>query len=142
MKIFSRFLVVLSLLCAGAALADEPRCPKLKDSQGIEWSYQQGPDFGLCYATDKETKSGLFGLYLGFAPQFHPGDAKPIGSGKVAARPVSWYAPEGGLEKWPFQKQTLVKLGKNNFIHAWISATTKSDMERAEAALAGMELRK
>src|SRR5690606_24691961 len=49
-----KLLVALVLLLQASASYSQPaeHCPVLPPDSGMTWSYQQGPDFGVCYAVD------------------------------------------------------------------------------------------
>lgn len=116
------------------------RCPILPDNSGAEWSYQEGPDFDLCYAIDTTSKKDLFGVYTGFAPSFKPENSTPIGDGTVAGQKVQWY-PASGEHVDQFSKQTLLHLDKRILMHVWISADNEADARRAEEILGKMKFR-
>jgi hypothetical protein len=68
-------LVLVTIASRANADANAKRlCPKLPDDGGFVWEYSQGPDFSVCYARKHEpsTQPQLIGVYIGFAPAFHP----------------------------------------------------------------------
>lgn len=134
-------LATLLLLLPTLGLAQEAdRCPILPENSGVEWSYREGPDFDLCYATDATTKKDLFGVYTGFFPSFKPEDATPIGEGTVAGQKVQWY-PASGEHVEQFSKQALLHVTDRILMHVWISADNEDDARHAEDVLAHMKFR-
>lgn len=116
------------------------RCPILPVDSGVEWSYQEGPDFDLCYAMDANTKKDLFGVYTGFFPSFKPGDSLPIGDGSIAGQAIQWY-PASGEHVDQFSKQALLHVDGKILMHVWISADNEADARHAEEVLAAMKFR-
>jgi len=68
-------LAIAFVLVSGPVVAAAPgveRCPILPANSGFEWQYEPAIDFYLC--RPKSTSGGpeFFGMYLGFAANFHP----------------------------------------------------------------------
>lgn len=132
-------LLLLALPSLGFA-QDGDRCPILPDQSGVEWSYQEGPDFDLCYAIDATSGKDLFGVYTGFTPSFNPQGSPPIGDGAVAGQKIQWY-PASGEHLDQFSKQTLLHVDTRILMHVWISADNEADSRHAEEVLAKMKFR-
>ncbi|MBS0227018.1 MAG: hypothetical protein JSS25_11830 [Proteobacteria bacterium] len=137
LKIIPVLLLILPML--GRA-QDADRCPILPENSGVEWSYQEGPDFDLCYAIDATSKNDLFGVYTGFTPSFNPDASTPIGDGIVAGQKIQWY-PASGEHAAQFSKQTLLHVDPRILMHVWISADNETDSRHAEEVLAQMKFR-
>lgn len=97
-------------------------CPTLPADSGLEWTYNDGPDFDVCLAHAPGSDDLAFGVYLGMHPDFHPERSARIGSGKVAGHRVTWYPPDPEDSLPPLSRQTLVKLGRGYVAHIWIAA--------------------
>ncbi|MBS0215413.1 MAG: hypothetical protein JSR63_03195 [Proteobacteria bacterium] len=136
-KIIPVLLLILPML-GHAQEAD--RCPILPENSGVEWSYQEGPDFDLCYAIDASSKKDLFGVYTGFTPSFNPGTSTPVGDGIVAGQKIQWYSASGEHVD-QFSRQTLLHVDQKILMHVWISADNETDSKHAEEVLAQMKFR-
>lgn len=132
-------ILLLAIPCLGLA-QEADRCPILPDNSGVEWSYQEGPDFDLCYAMDANTRKDLFGVYTGFFPSFKPGESAPIGGGTVAGQTIQWY-PASGEHVDQFSRQALLHVNDRILMHVWISADNEADAKHAEEVLASMKFR-
>lgn len=132
-------LLLLALSFPGSA-QETDRCPILPENSGVEWSYQEGPDFDLCYAIDAASKKDLFGIYTGFTPSFKPENSTPIGEGIVAGQKIQWYPASGGQAD-QFSRQTLLHVDNRILMHVWISADNEADSKRAEEVLGKMKFR-
>src|SRR5690606_2367126 len=100
---------------AAAATADAStfvrgidRCPTVSAGSKFTWSYNQGPDFGVCYGSESGTNENVFGVYLGNFPSFNPKDGVVIGQGVVAGHEVAWYKQDPRNDSSEFSRQTLV----------------------------------
>ncbi|PNS09742.1 hypothetical protein [Solilutibacter silvestris] len=135
------FIAFLLLAIPSLGLTQEAdRCPILPDSSGVEWSYQEGPDFDLCYAMDAKSKKDLFGVYTGFFPSFKPETSSPIGEGIVAGQKIQWY-PASGEHAEQFSKQTVLHVDGKILMHVWISADNEADAKLAQEVLSKMKFR-
>ena len=136
-----KFIAFLLMALPALGLAQEAdRCPILPDGSGVEWSYQEGPDFDLCYAIDEKSKKDLFGVYTGFFPSFKPEASTPIGDGTVAGQKIQWY-PASGEHVDQFSKQALLHVDEKILMHVWISADNEADAKHAEEVLGKMKFR-
>ena len=140
MKLVAALVFVLQ---ASAATSQPPElCPTLPDGSGLSWSYQQGPDFGVCYAVDSATNKDAFGIYLGFAPSFHPGSAKAIQSGNVGGHKVSWYQRAPSSDPSDYSRETLVKLDRQGSVaHVWVTANSEQQLAARLAVLKRMQFK-
>ena len=133
------FLVlVVLLLAAPAAFADSTdACPTLPADSGLKWTYQDGPDFGVCYASLVDTEQSVFGIYLGNHPSFHPEHSTMIGKGRVAGRRIDWYRQDASDDDSPFARQTLLTLdGKGGYVaHVWVTANNEQELQARLAIL-------
>jgi hypothetical protein len=126
---------------SGSEPRNEPaaadRCPVLPADAGFAWTYRQGPDFGLCYASATGSSKTAFGLYLGNYPSFDPGLATAIGKGRVAGREVTWYAPDDGNAQG---RQTLIVLDKEwgYVAHLWVTPGSQQELQARLSALERM----
>jgi hypothetical protein len=137
MKLF----VALAFLLQASASAPQPvdRCPTLPADSGVSWTYQQGPDFGVCYAVDSATKKDAFGIYLGYAPSFDPELGKLIGGGTVGGHRVKWYKRDPSSDPSEFSREALVKLdSKGSLAHVWVTANSSQQLAQRLAVLKGL----
>ena len=128
-----KLIAALAFLLQASTGSPQPadHCPTLPADSAMTWTYQQGPDFGVCYAVDSVTKKDAFGVYLGFAPSFNPESAKAIGRGNVGGHKVKWYARDPSSDPSEFSRETLVKLDRQgNVAHVWVAA--KSEQQLAQ----------
>jgi hypothetical protein len=124
------------LLASAPALAQAPdaeRCPALPAESGFEWHYQAGPDFDLCRAESASGGPEFFGMYLGFAANFHPETDAVRENGSVGGHDVVWYAMDTDPAKFPHGRQTLFTLprtanGYEPQVHVWIQAVTPEQL--------------
>ncbi len=116
-------------------------CPELPAGSGVEWVYQEGPDFDLCYAIESSTKKDSFGIYLGWHPSFKPKDARPIGKGKVAGNEVTWYPRDPDEYHPKFGRQTIVELKSGELAHVWVGAESEQGLQSRLQILQGMKFR-
>lgn len=133
----SSWLMALLLATPAATAAGVDSCPTLPADSGLQWTYQDGPDFGVCYASPVGTDESVFGIYLGNFPSFHPERSMRVGKGKVAGRSVEWYRQEESAERSPFARQTLVTLDRKrgNVAHVWVMANNQEELQARLAIL-------
>ncbi len=142
-----KLLVVLVLLLQASASYSQPveHCPVLPADSEMTWSYQQGPDFGVCYAVDSSTGKDAFGIYLGYAPKFDPSQGKAIGDGNVGGRKVKWYERSSFyIHSNPaeFSQETVIELDRNGSLaHVWVVATSPQQLTQRLAVLSRLQFR-
>ena len=125
MKYFLALLVLFFVTFSASARSIEV-CPILPAQAGLEWTYQEGPDFDVCYAAKPGSKTIVFGIYLGNFPSFKTKDAIRLGKGRVASKEVIWYQDNSST----FGRQTIIVLNKKyeNFAHVWVVAGTEQEL--------------
>src|SRR5690242_16648279 len=100
------------------------RCPKLPDKSGLVWSYQAGPDFDVCYASNanKSEPKVVIGVYLGNHPQFSLKDQAPISEGKLSGVAVKWYKKESTSPAYAGYAglQALLYKDSQPVAHVWL----------------------
>jgi hypothetical protein len=124
------------LLASAPALAQAlgtERCPTLPAASGFECRYQAGPDFDVCRAESTNGGPEFFGMYLGFAANFHPETDALREKGNVGGYDVVWYAMNTDPAKFPHGRQTLFNLprtsnGYQPEVHVWIQAVTPEQL--------------
>ena len=142
-----KLLVALALLLQASATYSQPdeHCPMLPADSGITWSYQQGPDFGVCYAVDSSTEKDAFGIYLGYSPKFDPSQGKVIGDGSVGGRKVKWYERSSFYihsDPTEFSQETVIKLDRDcSFAHVWVVAASPQQLTRSLTVLSKLQFR-
>jgi hypothetical protein len=128
---------------AAAAAADSDdsststdACPALPANSGLTWTYQQGPDFGVCYASDG-SGSSAFGIYLGNYPSFHPERGLALTEGNVGGRKVTWYQQDAADDNSLLARQTLLTLDANlgYVAHVWVTAQSQKQLNERLAVL-------
>ena len=133
-------LAILIQAASGVAQAAD-NCPSLPPEAGMTWTYQQGPDFGVCYAVDAATHKDAFGLYLGFAPSFHPDPAKPFTEGVVGGHPVKWYRHAQGSDSAKLSQEALVNLDRGAIAHVWVVAASEQEMAQRLSVLSRLQFK-
>jgi hypothetical protein len=126
-----KLIAALAFLLQASPSSPQPtdHCPILPADSALTWTYQQGPDFGVCYAVDSATKKDAFGIYLGFAPSFHPESAKTIGRGNVGGHRIKWYARDPSNDPSEFSRETLVRLDRQGSVaHVWVTAESQQQL--------------
>lgn len=128
---------VRSLLCAtilaciaSSAAADEAaaqRCPKLPANSGFTWTYQRGPDFGVCYARKSGDSTQVIGVYAGFAPDFQPDPKKIIRQGKIGTDAIQWYRKQTMDKEFKVGAETLYSRGQT-INHIWVLAQDEQSL--------------
>ncbi|MFZ2236925.1 MAG: hypothetical protein WAV67_11185 [Dokdonella sp.] len=106
-------------------------------NSGLEWSYHEGPDFDVCYASFVGGGARAFGVYLGNFPSFSPEHATVVGNGKIAGRKVKWYRQETADDSSSLARQTLLTLDeKSGYVaHIWVTADTEQQLKDRLAIL-------
>jgi hypothetical protein len=129
MKVLAALTFFVSIVSASAQTTD--RCPTLPANSGLSWQYQQGPDFGVCYAIDAATKKDAFGIYFGYHPSFVPSSANLAGSGIVGGVTVQWYKRDSANDPSPFSLETLLEFKPNSAIaHVWVTASSEEQLDQ------------
>ena len=142
MKIFlGSAICLLALSNAGAGSVDS--CPKLPADSGLEWTYHEGPDFDVCYASLVGTKTSAFGIYLGNHASFSPKRSALVGKGKVAGQRVKWYRQGAADGDAPLARETLLTLNKERgyVAHIWVAADTEQQLQDRLAVLEAIEFK-
>ena len=118
----------LFLLQTSTSAGPPNPCPTLPAGSGLVWTYQQGPDFGVCYAADVNTKKDVLGVYLGYYPSFSPDPNKPHTKGIIDGHAVDWYSRDLGEGKETLVREALVSDQKGVFAHVWVMAESKDEL--------------
>lgn len=130
----TRGISILGLLLVASPHAAHARsvevCPELPAGSSIEWTYNEGPDFDVCYAHPSGSDEMMFGVYLGNHPSFRPKRSSRIGKGKVAGHRIVWYRPEPSNSPASLYRQTLLTLDPEAgyVAHLWVVAETEQEM--------------
>ena len=134
-------LAVAMVFSATAAARSIEACPELPTDSEVVWSYQEGPDFDVCYAHEHGSDATAFGVYLGNHPSFHSDSAVRIGNGRVAGKGVAWYRQESGESPWA--RQTVLTLDrKSGYVaHVWVAADTEQQLKDRLSVLERMVIR-
>ena len=141
------FPVLAALLASSGAFAtDSGPCPSLPKNSRFEWTHNKGPDFDVCYGHLKDEGAVQFGLYLGFAPKFHPSTDLNSEKGSVGGHAVMWLPKTGKDVDFAFGRDALLQLkSKGNSpplqVHVWILAKTKEQLEQLKAVLKGIRFK-
>ena len=89
----------------------------------------------------QQKKRDVFGVYLGFAPGFHPNHAAPSTRGVVGGHKVSWYRRDPSSDP-EFSQETLVKLDRQGSVaHVWVTANSHQQLLQRLAILSRLEFR-
>jgi hypothetical protein len=129
---------VLRASCAAAALlmiaparADRAAeiCPLLPPGSGLTWTYAEGSDFAVCYASAPGSKTTVFGVYLGNEPNFDPTRATRVATGHVAGKEVIWYRKDSATEDETLARQTVIALNGRYIAHVWVNASTAAQLQ-------------
>jgi hypothetical protein len=136
-----KLLTALAILLQASAGSSDPasHCPVLPPQSDVTWTYQQGPDFGVCYAVDSATHKDAFGVYLGFAPSFRPDPAKPHTAGVIGGHPVQWYRQDPSSNPSEFSREALVNLDRNSIAHVWVTASSEQQLAQRLAVLSKLQ---
>jgi hypothetical protein len=137
-----KLIAVLAFLLQASAASAQPadNCPSLPPNSGVSWHFQQGPDLGVCYAVDLVTKKDVFGVYLGFAPDFRPDPAKLAAKGVIGGHSVDWYRRDPSKEPSKFSRETLVKLDPQGSVaHVWVTANSEQQLVGRLAVLSHLD---
>lgn len=138
-----KLLAVLAILLQAATSSPDPasQCPTLPPQSGLTWTYQEGPDFGVCYAIESVTRKDALGVYLGFAPSFRPDPYKPHIAGVVGGYPVQWYRRDPNSGASEFSRETLVNLDQGAIAHVWFTASSESELAKRLAILTKLQFK-
>jgi hypothetical protein len=107
--------------------AADQRCPKLPANSGFTWTYQRGPDFGVCYAGKAGDSTQVIGVYAGFAPDFRPDKKKMIRQGKIGTDAIQWYRKQTMDKKFKVGAETLYSRGQT-INHIWVLAQDEQSL--------------
>ena len=135
-------VLVLLTLTSNAFAESSDECPFWSGDSGIEWKYQEGPDFGVCIAVRQADGKQLFGVYEGHAASFHPGDAHGAGRGMVGGLAVIWYLPPPD-DSATILLQTVLDVpvpGSDRSFesHVWVLPQRRADLAQTFRLLASM----
>ena len=134
--------VIASALSTPSLAQDDASCPALPARSDIEWQYQLGPDFDVCYAFMGKDRHQLFGLYMGMAPNFHAKDHRKAEPGSVAGIAVQWYLVDSTSM---YSRATVFsvhsKAGTDYQAHVWIAAKNPEQLLKARSVLAAMRFK-
>jgi hypothetical protein len=133
-----------ALLLIAPALADRAAeiCPLLPPDSGLTWSYAEGSDFAVCYASASGSKATVFGVYLGNEPNFDPTRATRVALGHVAGKDVIWYRKDSAAEDETFARQTVIALNGRYIAHLWVNASTEVQLRQRLAILEHIAFRR
>ena len=131
-SLFAIAFVLVSAPAFGQAPGAE-RCPVLPRDSGFEWHYEAGIDFYLCRAQSTSGGPQFFGMYLGFAANFHPEKGAQREKGIVGGYDVIWYGTRSEDRAYIFGRETLFDLprtsdGYSPEVHVWIYAVTAEQL--------------
>jgi hypothetical protein len=91
---------------------------------------------------DSATSKDAFGVYLGFAPSFHPESAKAINQGNVGGRKVKWYERDPSSDPSKFSRETLVKLNRQGSVaHVWVTANSERQLAQRLVVLSRLQFK-
>ncbi|HTO85846.1 MAG TPA: hypothetical protein VMQ73_26740 [Methylomirabilota bacterium] len=115
------------------AQAGEGACPTLRPNSGFEWQFQQGVDFDLCRARSTSGQPLFFGMYLGFAANFHPQADARREKGVVGGYDVEWYRTGSKDPAFGYGREALFNLPRGSNgpapeVHVWIYAITAEQL--------------
>lgn len=124
-------ILAFRVIASAAMSAAADRCPTAPSSWTV--TTKEGPDFDVCYYR-AESGTGVFGIYLGFHPMFHPPSGEKGVAGSVGDRPVEWFPKKPSPGAPLFAEQALVfqtpgdpKSGP--VAHIWIYGTSAQEIE-------------
>ena len=123
--------MLAALLMNAPALAERGAevCPLLPPDSGLTWTYADGPDFGVCYASAPGSNATVFGIYLGNAPSFDPARATRMAAGHVAGKEVIWYRRDSYSGIAPLARQTVIAINNRYIAHIWVNADTEAQLQ-------------
>ena len=105
--------MLAALLMNAPALAERGAevCPLLPPDSGLTWTYADGPDFGVCYASA-------------------PGsNATRMAAGHVAGKEVIWYRRDSYSGIAPLARQTVIAINNHYIAHIWVNADTEAQLQ-------------
>ena len=123
--------MLAALLMNAPALAERGAevCPLLPPGSGLTWTYADGADFGVCYASAPGSKATVFGIYLGNAPSFDPARATRVAAGHIAGKEVIWYRRDSYSGIAPLARQTVIAITNRYIAHIWVNADTEAQLQ-------------
>ena len=134
--------MIAGALSAASFAQDNASCPALPAKSDVEWQYQRGPDFDVCYAVVGKDRHQLFGLYMGVAPNFHTKDHKKAELGSVAGIAVQWYLDDSNTSH---SRATVLavhsKADTDYQAHVWIDAKNAEQLLKAKLVLGAIRFR-
>ena len=96
-------------------------------NSGFTWTYQRGPDFGVCYAGKAGDSTRVIGVYAGFAPDFQPDPKQILRQGKIGADVVHWYKKQAMDKQFKVGAETLYSRGQT-INHIWVLAQDEQSL--------------
>ncbi|PZQ17328.1 MAG: hypothetical protein DI564_05820 [Rhodanobacter denitrificans] len=136
--------IVVAMLAVPPALARSVDvCPTLPADTHVEWIYNEGPDFDVCYAHPTDSDETIFGVYLGNHPSFHPKRTNRIGRGKVGGLRMVWYRRSSSDSPAAFDRETLLILDRETgyVAHLWVIAETEQQLQERLSVLERMRFK-
>lgn len=133
MKALAATALVIGMASAAAQEPDALACPELPAGSGFAWEFQLGPDFFVCRARPTDGGRQSFGVYQGFAPNFHPENGERRESGIVGGHDVTWYAITRDDTGFNLAQETMFDLeplpdGAAPKAHVWAYADTEEQL--------------
>ena len=141
------FVLLLAVSLPASALTAADRCPMLPENSGFIWRYSQGPDFDVCYAEKQGVPATaklppqMIGVYIGYAPSFHPDPSQLKQDGRIGNSTVHWYRKPSEDASYRIGVETLYDIHPLT-AHIWAQAQDERSLAQLLAVIAKMDFGK
>ncbi len=140
------FIVLLTAILASCSSKQAPALSKEEKAHllgpnsnaSMRWNKVEGPDFRVFHGIPKSPAEGEIGFYVGGHPSFAPLAGSTRHAGKIGIHKVTWQRqtkPDGSI-----YQTTLFALDEYYKIHAWVLATTSSELDALTLELGTLRL--
>jgi hypothetical protein len=138
-------LVGLSwLLSASASAQQQPTCPTLPPTAGLQWNQQAGSDYLVCKATTIADGRQVIGMmFTTRDPNIALSRDRRAEKGTIGPESMYWYRLDLGgntLPEMESRRITVVELGKHRYAQIWIDASSGSELTSTQSLVQSLNL--
>lgn len=137
-------LVGLSLLLSASAGAQQqPTCPALPPSSGLQWNQQAGGDYLVCKATTADGRQVVGLMFTARDPDIVLTRDRRAEKGEIGEESMYWYRLDLGGRNLPGMESrriTVVEFGKHRYAQIWIDAANGSELASVQSLVQSLDM--
>lgn len=137
-------LVGLSVLLSASAWAQQqPSCPALPPSSGLQWNQQAGSDYLVCKATTADGRQVAGLMFTVRDPDIVLSRDRRAEKGQIGEESMHWYRLDlGGRESPEMESRriTVVELGKRRYAQIWIDAADGGELASVQSLVQSLDM--